>query len=78
MALINCKKCGKQISNKAATCIHCGHPIKQINYKLIILDTIFIITFAISLFSRRFISIIYTIAIIIIYFSLRAIIRKRK
>ena len=78
MALINCKKCGKQISNKASTCIHCGYPIKQINYKLIILDTIFVITFTISIFSRRFFSIIYIIAIIILYFSLRAFIRKRK
>ncbi|MFN3756686.1 MAG: zinc ribbon domain-containing protein [Flavobacterium sp.] len=24
MALINCKNCGKQISNKANSCIHCG------------------------------------------------------
>jgi len=27
MALINCKNCGKQISDKATNCIHCGYPI---------------------------------------------------
>ena len=24
MALINCSKCGKQISDKSVACIHCG------------------------------------------------------
>ena len=27
MALINCPDCGKEISDKAASCIHCGCPI---------------------------------------------------
>ena len=27
MALIKCPECGKQISDKALTCIHCGYPI---------------------------------------------------
>lgn len=27
MALIKCKNCGKDISDKASTCIHCGNPI---------------------------------------------------
>ena len=27
MALINCPECGKQISDKAAACIHCGCPL---------------------------------------------------
>ena len=27
MALINCSECGKEISDKAVTCIHCGNPI---------------------------------------------------
>ena len=27
MSLINCPKCGKQISNKAGHCPNCGHPI---------------------------------------------------
>jgi hypothetical protein len=29
MALINCKNCGKQISNKANSCIHCGVSINS-------------------------------------------------
>lgn len=28
MALINCPECGKQISNKAKFCIHCGYPLE--------------------------------------------------
>lgn len=28
MALINCPECGKQISDKAPACIHCGFPIE--------------------------------------------------
>lgn len=27
MALINCPECGKEISNKAAFCPHCGYPL---------------------------------------------------
>lgn len=27
MALINCPECGKQISNRADNCVHCGFPI---------------------------------------------------
>ena len=29
MALINCPECGKQISDKAEKCIHCGHQMKE-------------------------------------------------
>ena len=29
MALINCPECGKQISDKAKTCIFCGYPIQE-------------------------------------------------
>lgn len=29
MALIDCPECGKQISDKAASCIHCGNPLTQ-------------------------------------------------
>ena len=29
MALINCPDCGKGISDQAASCIHCGSPLKQ-------------------------------------------------
>ncbi len=29
MALINCSECGKQVSDKAASCPSCGNPINQ-------------------------------------------------
>ena len=29
MKLINCPACQKQISKKAETCPHCGHPIEK-------------------------------------------------
>lgn len=31
MALIKCMECGKEISDKAATCPHCGCPISEMN-----------------------------------------------
>ena len=32
--LIRCKECGKEISDKATTCIHCGAPLqKQVDNK---------------------------------------------
>ncbi len=31
MALINCHECGKEISNKAKSCPHCGCPTKEIS-----------------------------------------------
>ena len=27
MALIKCPECGKEVSDKAAQCIHCGYPL---------------------------------------------------
>ena len=27
MALINCPECGKEVSDRASTCIHCGYPM---------------------------------------------------
>lgn len=30
MALIKCPECGKEISDKAKVCIHCGYPISEI------------------------------------------------
>ena len=27
MALINCPECGREVSDKAPTCIHCGYPL---------------------------------------------------
>ena len=29
MALIKCPECGKEISDKANACIHCGYPLSQ-------------------------------------------------
>ncbi len=31
MALINCPECGKEISDKAPACIHCGFPLRLID-----------------------------------------------
>lgn len=31
MALINCSECGKEISDQAQACIHCGAPMMLIN-----------------------------------------------
>ena len=28
MALVKCKECGKEVSNKADVCVGCGYPIK--------------------------------------------------
>ena len=33
MALINCPECGKQISEQATSCPHCGFPLKRSNKK---------------------------------------------
>ena len=30
MALIICPECGKEISDKAPQCIHCGYPIAEL------------------------------------------------
>ena len=29
MAMINCKECGQEVSNKATACPNCGAPIKK-------------------------------------------------
>ena len=29
MALIICPECGKEISDKAKCCIHCGYPLEE-------------------------------------------------
>lgn len=34
MALIKCPECGKEISDKSKSCIHCGYPIQQQGKKL--------------------------------------------
>lgn len=40
MALINCPECGKEVSDKASACIHCGYPfsIEKTNSTRSILD----------------------------------------
>ena len=37
MALINCPECGREVSDKAFQCIHCGYPLRNPNgiYKVI-------------------------------------------
>lgn len=29
MGLMKCPECGKEISNKASACIHCGYPLQH-------------------------------------------------
>lgn len=29
MSLIPCKECGQSVSRKAASCPHCGHPLRR-------------------------------------------------
>ena len=31
MALIKCPECGKEISDKAASCPHCGNPMAPVS-----------------------------------------------
>lgn len=40
MSLIICPECGKQISDKAELCVHCGYPLKQLKNKNILICTI--------------------------------------
>lgn len=35
MALISCPECGKQISDKAPACIHCGFPLDMVSSKIV-------------------------------------------
>lgn len=34
MALINCPECGKEISDKAKACIHCGYPLEDVKISI--------------------------------------------
>jgi len=36
MAIIMCPECGEKVSNKAATCVHCGYPLQKVQGKVII------------------------------------------
>ena len=35
MALIKCPECGKEVSDKAPACIHCGCPLEQKIYEVV-------------------------------------------
>lgn len=37
MALITCPECGKEISNKSKSCVHCGYPIQSAKYQVVIM-----------------------------------------
>ena len=39
MALIKCPECGKEISDRAPACIHCGYPIESIQPKVVNVHT---------------------------------------
>lgn len=39
MALIKCPECGKEISDKATTCINCGFPLSELNNMTIVEET---------------------------------------
>lgn len=36
MALIQCPECDERVSDKAATCIHCGYPLQKVQGKVMI------------------------------------------
>lgn len=40
MALINCLECGKEVSDKAANCPHCGYPIEKEEVQVATKDTL--------------------------------------
>ena len=49
MALINCPECGKEVSNSAESCPHCGFPITKQDNKRIKRIKIWELVFLISL-----------------------------
>ena len=36
MALINCPECGKTVSDRAGTCIHCGFPLSKLTFSTVV------------------------------------------
>lgn len=38
MAIIQCPECGKEISDKAKACIHCGYPISEEKNNICVID----------------------------------------
>ena len=53
MALINCKECGKEISDKAFTCPHCGIKLKRPVYAFLLLSISLTIGIAGFIFGDR-------------------------
>jgi len=43
VALVECKKCGNQISDKSNKCVNCGYPLKKLKKNHSILFTTIII-----------------------------------
>jgi hypothetical protein len=39
MSLIKCSECGKEVSDKAATCPNCGNPMNGVNKTLVQIDS---------------------------------------
>lgn len=62
MALINCPECGKEVSDEANKCIHCGYTLKTIktnekrNYIIMLccLVVLVIAIFAFNYFTKRY------------------------
>ena len=38
MALINCPECGKEVSDRASACIHCGFPLSEVKSSAVVSD----------------------------------------
>ena len=43
MALIKCKKCGKEISSKAKTCVHCGYKKNKFIWLIVLIVFLFLL-----------------------------------
>ncbi len=57
MALIKCPECGKDISDKAPACIHCGYPLSELlsaNTSTIKKKTSILVLIEISRWNRDF------------------------
>lgn len=73
MALINCSKCGNQISDKSNRCIHCGYSVKcEYRKKIVISSILFIIlslllSFAYKYLVEKHTSLILLLVIVVIF-----------
>lgn len=68
MAMIKCKECGKEVSDKAKTCIHCGCPVNESNAKK---DNITINTISSKLSEKKVIFVIgfIVVALLVVIIS---------